>query len=70
VTSKTKKNTKKMLCVWLALCLVFSLAACGSRTASSAENGKPTAAAYLNQNQEAAVKVTADLSGGWSVDFD
>ena len=57
---------KRMICVLLAAVMVLSLAACGNGNASS---GKQTASAYLNQDEDVAVEVTADLSGGWSVEF-
>ena len=57
---------KRMICVLLSAVMVLSLAACGNGNASS---GKQTASAYLNQSEDVAVEVTADLSGGWSVEF-
>ncbi len=57
---------KKTICVILAVCIVLSLAACGSGNVNS---GKQTASAYLDQSEAAVVKVTVDLSGGWSVEF-
>ena len=57
---------KKAICVLLAVVMVLALAACGSGNTSS---GKQTASAYLNQNEDVAVEVTVDLSGGWSVEF-
>ena len=57
---------KKTICVLLAVVMVLALAACGSGNTNS---GKQTASAYLNQNEDVAVEVTVDLSGGWSVEF-
>ena len=57
---------KKMICVLLSAIMVLSLSACGSGNASGA---KQTASAYLDQAGDAAVEVTVDLSGGWSVEF-
>ena len=55
---------KKMICTLLAAALLLSLAACGT-----ANSGKQTASAYLDQEADAAIEVTVDLSGGWSVEF-
>ena len=57
---------KRTICMLLAALMVLSLAACGTGNANS---GKQTASAYLNQSEDAAVEVTVDLSGGWSVEF-
>ena len=57
---------KRMICTLLAAVLLLSLAACSSGNANS---GKQTASAYLNQESDAAIEVTVDLSGGWSVEF-
>ena len=57
---------KKVICMLLAALMALSLAACGS---GSANSGKQTASAYLNQSEDVAVEVTVDLSGGWSVEF-
>lgn len=59
-------KVKKIICMFLATLMVLSLAACGS---GSADNGKQTASAYLDQDGNAVVDVTVDLSGGWSVEF-
>ena len=48
----------------LAVCTVLFLAACGT-----GNSGKQTASAYLDQSGDAALEVTVDLSGGWSVEF-
>ena len=55
---------KKMICTLLAAVLLLSLAACGT-----ANGGKQTASAYLDQEADACIEVTVDLSGGWSVEF-
>lgn len=57
---------KREICTLLTAVLLLSLAACSSGNANS---GKQTASAYLNQESDAAIEVTADLSGGWSVEF-
>ena len=57
---------KRTICLLLAAVMVLALAACG---AGNANSGKQTASAYLNQTEGAAVYVTADLSGGWSMEF-
>ena len=57
---------KKMACLLLAAVMVFALAGCGS---GNAKGGRQTASAYLDQSEDAAVEVTVDLSGGWSVEF-
>ena len=55
---------KRMICTLLAAVLLLSLAACGTTN-----SGKQTASAYLDQETEAAIEVTVDLNGGWSVEF-
>ena len=55
---------KRTICALLAALIALSLAACGTGT-----GGKQTASAYLDQSGDAAVEVTVDLSGGWSVEF-
>ena len=55
---------KRTFCILLVAVLMLSLAACGT-----ANSGKQTASAYLDQAEEAPVEVTVDLSGGWSVEF-
>ncbi len=57
---------KKTICILIAVCIMLALAACGAGTADS---GKQTASAYLDQDSDTVVDVTVDLSGGWSVDF-
>jgi len=57
---------KRMICTLLAAVLLLSLAACSSGNVNS---GKQTASAYLDQESDAAIEVTVDLSGGWSVEF-
>jgi hypothetical protein len=57
---------KRTICTLLAVVLLLSLGACSSGNANS---GKQTASAYLNQESDAAIEVTVDLSGGWSVEF-
>ena len=57
---------KRTICVLLAVLTALSLAACGQ---GEATGGKQTASAYLNQDKEAVIEVTVDLSGGWSVEF-
>jgi hypothetical protein len=57
---------KRTICTLLAVVLLLSLAACSSGNANS---GKQTASAYLDQESDAAIEVTVDLSGGWSVEF-
>ena len=57
---------KRIICTLLAVVLLLSLGACSSGNANS---GKQTASAYLNQESDAAIEVTVDLSGGWSVEF-
>lgn len=57
---------KRMICTLLADVLLLSLAACSSENVNS---GKQTASAYLDQESDAAIEVTVDLSGGWSVEF-
>lgn len=57
---------KRMICTLLAAVLLLSLAACSSGNVNS---GKQTASAYLDQGSDAAIEVTVDLSGGWSVEF-
>ena len=54
---------KRTICALLAALIVLSLAACGT-----ANSGKQTASAYLDQDGNC-VTVTVDLSGGWSVEF-
>ena len=64
---------KRTICVLLAVLTALSLAACGQGEATGgqgeATGGKQTASAYLNQDKEAVIEVTVDLSGGWSVEF-
>jgi len=55
---------KRMICTLLAAVLLLSLSACGTT-----DSGKQTASAYLDQEGEATVEVTVDLSSGWSVEF-
>ena len=55
---------KRTICTLLAAVLLLSLAACGTTN-----SGKQTASAYLDQEAGAAIEVTVDLSGGWSVEF-
>ena len=55
---------KRTICALLAALIALSLAACGT-----ANSGKQTASAYLDQESDAAIEVTVDLSGGWSVEF-
>ena len=55
---------KRTICALLAALIALSLAACGT-----ANSGKQTASAYLDQELDAAIEVTVDLSGGWSVEF-
>ena len=55
---------KRTICALLAALIALSLAACGT-----ANRGKQTASAYLDQESDAAIEVTVDLSGGWSVEF-
>ena len=55
---------KRTICTLLAAVLLLSLAACGTTN-----SGKQTASAYLDQEAEATIEVTVDLSGGWSVEF-
>jgi hypothetical protein len=57
---------KRIICTLLAVVLLLSLGACSS---GNAKSGKQTASAYLNQESDAAIEVTVDLSGGWSVEF-
>ena len=57
---------KRTICTLLAAVLLLSLAACSSGNVNS---GKQTASAYLGQESDAAIEVTVDLSGGWSVEF-
>ena len=57
---------KRTICTLLAAVLLLSLAACSSGNVNS---GKQTASAYLDQESDAAIEVTVDLSGGWSVEF-
>ena len=57
---------KRMICTLLAAVLLLSLTACSSGNVNS---GKQTASAYLDQESDAAIEVTVDLSGGWSVEF-
>lgn len=57
---------KRMICTLMAAVLLLSLAACSSGNVNS---GKQTASAYLDQESDAAIEVTVDLSGGWSVEF-
>ena len=57
---------KRVICTLLAAVLLLSLAACSSGNVNS---GKQTASAYLDQESDAAIEVTVDLSGGWSVEF-
>jgi len=54
---------KRTICALLAALIALSLAACGT-----ANSGKQTASAYLDQDGNC-VTVTVDLSGGWSVEF-
>ena len=60
---------KKVLCAFLSVFMVLSMAACGTGNAGGAESGKQTASAYLDQDSDVALEVTVDLSGGWSVEF-
>ena len=55
---------KRTICALLAALIALSLAAC-----VTANRGKQTASAYLDQESDAAIEVTVDLSGGWSVEF-
>ena len=55
---------KRIICTLLAAVLLLSLSACGTT-----DSGKQTASAYLDQEGEATVEVTVDLSSGWSVEF-
>lgn len=55
---------KRTICTLLAVVLLLSLAACGATN-----SGKQTASAYLDQDGDAAIEVTVELSGGWSVEF-
>ena len=55
---------KRTICALLAALIALSLAACGT-----ANSGKQTASAYLDQESDATIEVTVDLSGGWSVEF-
>lgn len=55
---------KRTICTLLAVVLLLSLAACGTTN-----SGKQSASAYLDQEGEATIEVTVDLSGGWSVEF-
>ncbi len=57
---------KKTICILIAVCIILAIAACG---AGNADGGKQTASAHLDQDSDAVVDVTVDLSGGWSVDF-
>ena len=54
-----------MICTLLAAVLLLSLTACSSGNVNS---GKQTASAYLDQDGTC-IEVTADLTGGWSVEF-
>ena len=54
---------KRTICTLLAAAFLLSLAACGTTN-----SGKQTASAYLDQETEAAIEVTVDLNGGWSVE--
>ena len=55
---------KRIICTLLAAVLLLSLSACGTT-----DSGKQTAFAYLDQEGEATVEVTVDLSSGWSGEF-
>ena len=55
---------KRTICTLLAAAFLLALAACGTTN-----SGKQTASAYLDQEAGAAIEVTVDLSGGWSVEF-
>ena len=60
---------KKVICIFIAAFMIISLAGCNTGNTDSTKNNKQTASAYLDQNENSAVEVTADLSGGWSVEF-
>ena len=60
---------KKDICIFIAAFMIISLADCNTGNTDSTKNNKQTASAYLDQNENSAVEVTADLSGGWSVEF-
>lgn len=63
---------KKTICMLLTIILALALAGCGAGTgaggADKADIGKQTASAYLDQDGTC-IEVTADLTGGWSVEF-
>ena len=58
---------KKTACPLLIVILILVLTACGARGASSV--GRQTASGVLWRDG-AAIRVTVDLTGGWSVAFD
>ena len=70
---------KKMLYLLLSVCVVLTSSAFGMVFAQAAETPqeasadkteeRQTASAYLDQSEDIVVAVTADLSGGWSVEF-
>jgi hypothetical protein len=64
--SEERNEMKKMLCVLLGGCMLFAMTAFGTE---AADNAMQTASAYLDQSEAAAIAVTVDLSGGWSVEF-
>ena len=55
---------KRIICTLLTAVVLLSLVACGTTN-----SGKQTASAYLDQEADATIEVTVDLSGGWSVEF-
>ena len=61
---------KRMTFLLAAASIALTLTACG--TNATQDQPKPvrqTATAYLDQDKDTAVKVTVDLTGGWSVQF-
>ena len=61
---------KKTICMLLTIILALALAGCGGGTGDTdkADIGRQTASAYLDQDGTC-IEVTADLTGGWSVEF-
>lgn len=59
---------KKLICMFVSLCLILALAGCGASGTKSVSTGKQTAAAtfYLN---DISADVSVDISGGWSIEF-
>lgn len=65
---------KKTICMLLTIILALALAGCGAGAGGGtgdtdkADIGRQTASAYLDQDGTC-IEVTADLTGGWSVEF-